>query len=436
MMSNMGTWILLALMVLVGSSFGAGIGKKRVNVNSVCDSPGNTASLVVVNFTLIPGGSDSSSYPLGYCDCNQGQQYFWNSTQDSLPLDSYRDHTLAQSLDSSQPNGCADICVCDINGVCYKPEDSTNYNIDLVPYCNNSECYVYGAVYNRSLWIGEGGQVAYQEDNDIPVGINSPYLKIASIGCGGCENLKNLNCSQTFIVVEYNDTDSNSDGGLWASSSSSSSFDFSSFDLSSILESKEVKEVLCLIPADVIGFVENVTLLEVYKLFKLYPQFAAVMDPNQQTTPEQLEEIVKNGAPTVYTKLEALLQPYKQRWEQMPLAAQDFLNDLGNATDKMKVIQSNSDENYPIAHEFFQGLYQNYTQLDNSSRTSIENFIPTMTHIIASPAFVGFLKNCSQAEDMSQLMEYGQTFNEYILVHACDAQDGLNNTITQANNGK
>jgi hypothetical protein len=74
---------------------------------------------------------------LGYCNCNQGQQYFWNSTQDSLPLDSYRDYTLAQSLDSNQPNGCADICVCDINGVCYKPEDSMNYNIDLVPYCNS-----------------------------------------------------------------------------------------------------------------------------------------------------------------------------------------------------------------------------------------------------------------------------------------------------------
>uniref|UniRef100_A0A914DGG3 Uncharacterized protein n=1 Tax=Acrobeloides nanus TaxID=290746 RepID=A0A914DGG3_9BILA len=96
----------------------------------------------------------------------------------------------------------SDVCACDNAGNCYRPYGIVGFH--AIPYCKDNDCDVYLAAYDekRNESIVSPGHIIddfghIQELPDpfkVPVGRNSGYPVISSMGCNGCEELKSYRC--------------------------------------------------------------------------------------------------------------------------------------------------------------------------------------------------------------------------------------------------
>uniref|UniRef100_A0A914CP02 Uncharacterized protein n=1 Tax=Acrobeloides nanus TaxID=290746 RepID=A0A914CP02_9BILA len=161
-----------------------------------CTTPNNQAGMVIVDWEL----EDShAQYPSHYCNCSKGTKYSWPSALNSgyyssRPMDIYSNSYLAQSIDTDGAGKfCTNFCFCSTNGTCYTPTNKNSFNVDFIPYCQNSSCDVYAAIYGNSF-TSETGQIIQENYLQSLYSANNSYIKVASFGCSGCADLKSITC--------------------------------------------------------------------------------------------------------------------------------------------------------------------------------------------------------------------------------------------------
>lgn len=90
------------------------------------------------------------------------------------------------------------LCICDVAGDCWETYGSRlapGYQIMLLSYCDAAGCFAYGAPRCTSQSDATSGFVdttsgarvtCAQAKTGLP-GTNSPFIKLASVGCGKCD---------------------------------------------------------------------------------------------------------------------------------------------------------------------------------------------------------------------------------------------------------
>jgi len=208
---------------------------------------------------------------------------------------------------------------------------------------------------------------------------------------------------------------------------------FSMGGVDQMLDSPEAKAVMCLIPPEFVDFFMNLTIRDIVELAKISPQLQSMSNNMKNMSTEQIDSFIKTNAPDFYEKIQVLSEQYQTQYESMPADAKTFLMNLASDLEKMKD-DDTIEGNFDLQHQFLQDLNQNYTGLDNSSRSAIVNFFPTLAPILGSTEFTSFLNAAATAQNTPEMDQAGRDFVAYVVQHACDNKnvDQANEVITRA----
>uniref|UniRef100_A0AC35EUE6 Uncharacterized protein n=1 Tax=Panagrolaimus sp. PS1159 TaxID=55785 RepID=A0AC35EUE6_9BILA len=173
------------------------IGLPATTTIDPCPIPPNTAMLFVANDVAIVDGQYGMTAPLQSCATATGRNEWFNGmTQNNpqLPM------PAAGAAGNFDRTNCANPCICDAAGGCYKPEnpaDPTDFQqpiLTFYPHCDTT-CYIAvimqgdGQLTPVAPTAGPPFLSENQLDPDTfdPKDVNDPsYMRAKSVSCGGC----------------------------------------------------------------------------------------------------------------------------------------------------------------------------------------------------------------------------------------------------------
>lgn len=143
-------------------------------------------------------------------------------------------------------------------------------------------CFIYGVTYNTN-WVDENNSIVvypYTSDN---LSYNSPYIKVKSIGCWGCDKLRNITCNYTSTYYPHDVSNEvvngASDKAAWMGSMGSS-MSVGSYNTSSIrdlFDNQALQEVYCKFEHFLAFFETKKVSHSDFSTFTAYPQTFLVL---------------------------------------------------------------------------------------------------------------------------------------------------------------